>query len=303
MTDTHLENEKEQEPAPSMTQKRGVRIPRSRLRHTLAKSKLRVPLEWARHWGLRPADVFLGSYPRSGRTWARFVLYEILTGREATFESVNNTLRGVYSLSHGTPLLKGDGRLLSTHEQYRKEYKRAICLVRDGRDVVLSEYAYLKGLGFFDGDFDQFVAAFVGIGGNVDAYGTWHEHVSSWLDSPIASTPNFLLVRYEELRRNPEEWFGRMLDFLGVQVSREKIEQAVAHNSLREMKEKERKQPQMRSGDFVRSGAIRGWRGKLTESQIQLIEKYTGSVLVRLGYPLCAGLPEPAVIPSLSTLG
>jgi len=300
---TTIDLQKEKPTAPPAKRMVGARIPRSRLRHVLSNSVLRVPLEWVRHRGLRPADVFFGSYPRSGRTWSRFVLHEILTGRESTFESVNDSLRGVYSLSHGLPVLPGGGRLVNTHESYRKEYKRAFCLVRDARDVVLSEYAYLKGLGFFDGDLDQFIAGFVGIGPKINGYGTWPQHVSSWLDSPIAGTANFLLVHYEELRRNPEEWFGRIVDFLGVRFNEERIKQAVAHNSLREMKEKERSQPQIPSGDFVRSGAIQGWRGKLTDSQIELIEKHAGSVLVRLGYPLSAQLQELAALPSHSTVG
>jgi hypothetical protein len=286
---------REQQPVSSAQPTKKARIPRSRLRHHLSKSMLRVPLEWVRHRGLRSSDVFIGSYPRSGRTWSRFVLYEILTGRESNFADVNATLQGVYSLSHGIPVLPDGGRVVNTHEAYRKEYKRAMVLVRDVRDVVLSEYAYLKGLEFFDGSLDEFIPGFCGIGPKVNGYGTWQSHVSSWLDSPIAGTPNFLLVLYEELRRQPEEWFGRIVNFMGVQVTRERIEQAVAHNSIREMKEKERKQPQMRSGDFVRSGSIRGWRDKLTAAQVGLIEKHTGSVLQRLGYPLSSEVAEPAV--------
>jgi len=296
MTATDLQ--RAQVTAADPKQEKSPRKRRSRLRHTLSSSVLRIPLEWVRHRGLRPTDVFFGSYPRSGRTWSRFVLHEILTGHESTFESVNQALRGVYSLSHGIPVLPGGGRVVNTHESYRKEYKRAFCLVRDARDVVLSEYAFLKGLGFVEGNLDEFVARFLGVGPKINGYGVWPRHVASWLDSPIAGTPNFLLIRYEELRREPELWFGRIVDFLGVKVAKEKIKRAVEHNSLREMKEKERSQPQIPSGDFVRTGAIQGWRGKLTDSQLELIEKHAGSVLVRLGYPLCADSPELATVQS-----
>ena len=281
---------------PAKAREKGGRPPTSRFRYVLSKTKLRVPLEWIRHTGLRPADVFIGSYPRSGRTWSRFVLYEILTGRESNFEAVNSTLQGVYSLDHGMPVLPDGGRLVNTHESYRKEYKRAICLVRDARDVVLSEYAYLKGLGFFDGNLEEFLAGFVGVRGKVNGYGAWQNHVASWLDSPIAGTPNFLLVRYEDLRHDPEEWFGRITDFLGVRVRPERIQQAVANNSLKQMREKERSQPQLKTNDFVRTGLVQGWRGKLTSSELELIERHAGSVLARLGYPLDAHSPEPEVV-------
>lgn len=277
-------------------------VPKGRFRYVLSKTILRVPLAWVRHTGLRPADVFLGSYPRCGRTWARFVLHEILTGRESSFEAVNSTLQGVYGLSHGIPVLPGGGRVLNTHEAYRKEYRRAVCLVRDARDVVLSEYSYLTSLGYYRGTFDEFIAGFVGKGRRVNSYGPWPDHVTSWLDSPIAGTANFLLVKYEDLRRDPEEWFERISQFLGVQLSREKIHQAVANNSLKQMREKELSQPVLPMNNFVRTGSVQGWRGKLTEPQIELIEKYAGSVLVRLGYPLYAGSAELVAAPMSSAV-
>lgn len=36
----------------------------------------------------------------------------------------------------------------------------------------------------------------------------------------------------------------------------------------------------------MRSGSVGGWRGKLTKAQIELIERYAGEALKRLGYPL-----------------
>jgi hypothetical protein len=269
-----------------------------RFRYLLSKTKFRVPLYWIRHRGLRESDVFFGSYPRSGSTWSRFTLYEILTGREAGFDDVNATLRGIHRLERGIPVLPNDGRLLGSHEQYRKEYKRALYLVRDARDVVLSEYSYLKAMGFFRGDFDEFVEGFVGARARVNGFGPWQRHVSSWLDSPIADTPNLLLIRFEELRSNPEKSFERISEFLGVKTSREVVQRALTNNSIKRMKEKERAAPQLPSDSFVRSGSVQGWRGKLTPSQIEVIEKYAGSCLVRLGYQLSTASLEPAQVNS-----
>jgi hypothetical protein len=257
------------------------------LRHKLSKTKLRIPLCWIRHRGFRPTDVFLGSYPRSGSTWSRFILYELLTGREAGFDAVNTTLRGVHRLDRGIPTLPGEGRVLGSHEQYRREYKKAVFLVRDGRDVALSEYAFVRAQNFFHGDFDEFLLRFLGEGPRINGFGPWQEHVASWMDSPIAGTSNLLLVRYEDLRQSPEEWFGRMAAFFGVPVSRDTVRRALDNNSLNRMKEKERESPQFPSekDSFVRSGSVQGWRGKLTPSQIELIEQYAGASLMRLGYP------------------
>src|ERR1700691_5741401 len=244
-----------------------------RLRNHLSKTKARVPVVWFRHRAFRSEDIFLGAYPRSGSTWSRFILFQILTGQEAGFDTVNKTLPGVTSLRHGIPVLPHGGRLIGTHEAYRGEYKKAIYLVRDARDVLLSEYAYVKSLGYFESDFEEFVIEFAR--GKVNGFGPWHRNVLSWLDSPIADTPNLMVVRFEDLRRNPEEMFTRITDFLDVRVDRQLIRQAVADNSLDKMREKENQSPQMPPGKdrFIRSGSVQGWRGKLTHNTLLLGEQ------------------------------
>jgi hypothetical protein len=257
-----------------------------KLRRKLSRTGLRAPLVWLRHHGFRPADVFLGSYPRSGTTWSRFVLLEILTGHEGGFDEVNGMLHGVGNQATGAAVLPGGGRLLATHEQYRKQYHKAIYLVRDVRDVILSEFAYTTALEFFEDDLDAFISDF--LRKKVNPFGPWQKHVASWLDSPIGGTPNLLKVQYEELRKNPLEQFTRIATFLGVDSDPALIQRAIEHNSLAKMKEKERIAPQRASvkGQFVRKGEVQGWRAKLTAEQVQFITQHAGSILQRLGYPL-----------------
>jgi hypothetical protein len=271
-----------------------VRRPTStyrRLRRKLSKTGLRIPHIWLHHRGLRSSDVFLASYPRSGTTWSRFTLFEILTGRTAGFAAVDETVRLIYGPA-GPALLPANGRFLCTHEKYRKEYKRAIYLVRDVRDVALSEFAYITALEFFRGDFDQFLKAF--LYGKISPFNPWQKHVSSWLDSPIGSTTDLLVVRFEDLRNSPLQEFTRMAEFLGLDTNRDRIEQAIGNNELQRMKQKERAEPRRASvkGEFVRTGLVQGWRNKLTEEQLQLIEQHAGVALSRLGYQLASRLPS-----------
>ena len=167
-----------------------------KFRRHLSKTKLRVPHIWLRHHGIRPVDVMFGSYPRSGTTWSRFTLYEIFTGQPSGFEAVNSAIRGVGRHMFALRALPGNGRLINTHEQYRKEYKKAIYLARDGRDVALSEFAYTSALEFFEGDLDKFLKVF--LCGKISGFAPWHRHIHSWLDSPIAGTPNLLVVQFED---------------------------------------------------------------------------------------------------------
>ena len=266
-----------------------------KFRRHVSKTKLRIPHIWLRHRGLTNADAFFCSYPRSGTTWSRFTLFQILTGQEASFNAVNAALRGIGRHSMGQHLLPGNGRLISSHEQYRKDYRKAIYLVRDVRDVALSEFAYTTALEFFRGDLDEFLKVF--LYGKISGFGPWPRHISSWLNSPIAGTDKMLIVRFEDLRQNPAEGFRRMVDFLGVEVDDERIRKAIANNSVDKMREKERAEPQRASvkGRFVREGSVQGWRSKLTPAQVQLIEHHTGGLLRTLGYPVSGGTAESAL--------
>jgi hypothetical protein len=261
-----------------------------RLRRKFVRTPFRAPVVWLRHRDLRPADVFFGAYPKSGTTWVRFVLFEMLSDLPAGFVKTNELMGGIGFHANAMRLLPGGGRFISTHEYYRRDYGRAIYVVRDARDVLLSEYAFLKALDFFPGDLDSFVSHFLLT--RVSGYGPWHRNLASWLDSPIAASGNLHVVRFEDIRQDPVPCFARMAEFLGVKVSEEKIKLAVANNSIQKMREKENKEPVKASlrGRFVRDGAVRGWVSKLTPAQVRLIEEHAGSMLLRLGYPLSSEL-------------
>jgi len=269
-----------------------------KLRHEMAKSPARTPLVWLRHQSLRANDVFLASYPRSGSTWLRFTLYEILSGEPSSFDKVNAALRGISDYKYGAGLLPNNGRFIGTHESYRPAYRRAVYLVRDVRDVALSEYAFETNLGIAPKSMDDYLEdLFMGR----KRHGSWQHHVESWIDSPLAANGNLLFIRYEDLRKDSVEIFRQMVDFLGVKVSNDTIERAVANNTVQKMREKEDslykqdsysavpRRPQKgvgAGGRFIRSGSIGGWQGRLTPEQLNLIEKYTGPILLRLGYPM-----------------
>ena len=260
----------------------------------MAKSGLRGPLTRLRHWGLHGNDAFIASYPRSGNTWLRFVLFDILvSGQTSGFDEVNHIIAEVGLHQPAMKLLPGEGRLIKTHEAYRKQYQKAIYLVRDVRDVVLSEFAYQKALGWVPDDFEDFLGRF--LHGGVNPFSPWHEHVPGWVNSPLAGTPNFLLIRFEELRRNTEQVLNRVLDFLGVMVDPQVVRDAIANNTVKKMQEKEQRSPQLsdtapkptssEESRFIRSGSVGGWRNRLTQAQVERIEQYAGKILAQMGYP------------------
>lgn len=265
-----------------------------RFRHKAARTRFRAPLIWLRNCGLDSSDVFLASYPRSGSTWTRFVLYEILTGESSSFDNVNRGIpeNGIQWLAK--PLLPGEGRLIKTHEPYRPEYGRAVYLVRDMRDVIFSQYSREKELGILYDDFDGYLSKF--LRGKISGFGAWQKHIDSWLESPLPRRGDMLLLRFEDLRKDMEGAMGQMLDFFGVEVRPEVIRAAIANNTLDRMREKEIQSATLHQakggeeGRFVRKGSVGGWRERLTDEQLQVIDEFAGDAFRRMGYPQAAAV-------------
>ena len=255
-----------------------------KLRHTVSKTPARLPLVWIRHRGFHSSDVFVGSYPRSGSTWLRFMLLEILAGQVSGFENTNEMLPDVGNHETGASVLPESGRLIKTHESFRPEYKRAIYLVRDPRDVALSEFAYQKALGYAKDDFDAYLQRFLQRG--VNPFGSWIVHANSWMNAADQGRSEILHVNFEELKQKPEEQLGRIVDFLRMPDVKSRIIAAIENNSVARMKEKEKASPQRASakGRFIRSGSAGGWRSSFTDRQCQLVQQYAGSLMARLGY-------------------
>jgi len=266
-----------------------------------ARSKIRIPLVWSWHRGLQPQDVFLASYPRSGSTWLRFMLFEILCGEEPGFRKLEDRLPEIQWQRGKAPILPNGGRLIKTHEQYRKDYTRAVFLVRDVRDVFLSAFARGNEDGivelFSNGDMDSFLESFMT--GRALQMGSWQEHSRSWLESPIAKNGNLMVVKYEDMRKNPEPVLAQLLEFVGIRPNLSVIRKAVENNTLQQMRKREDKEKQTgeqsvllgphkkgtsEEGRFVRKGSVGGWRSKLSPAQVRLIDQYAGEVLDALGY-------------------
>jgi hypothetical protein len=274
------------------------------LRRKASRSRLRAPVVWLRHLGLSPRDVFVASYPRSGSTWVRFLLVELLTRYTAGFDRVNHLIPDIGRHRTSPEMLPAGGRLIKTHELYRSAYRRAVYITRDVRDVVLSEFDYENARQRISEDFDTFLM--LSLKSNVNGYGCWQDHVLSWLASPLARTDRLLLIKFEDLRARTEDTLTAVAEFLGIQPDRAAICTAITNNTVHRMREKEDQvsdidgySPVKANGDgtrFVRSGSIGGWRARLSESQVRLIEQYAGVGLTRLGYarealPVAVGMP------------
>ncbi len=268
------------------------------IRYKASTTSLRKPLIWLRNLGLDSNDVFLASYPRSGNFWLRFLIAEIVTGNVAEFDNLQNIIPEI-GVHHGAlPLLPSGGRVIKTHELYHEAYRRAIYIVRDPRDILLSIYAGEKEGGLvYAHDFDEYTRAY--LGGQITRWGSWRTHVESWMNSPLARSGDMLVTRYEDMKQNVEAVLTEALKFLGLSADAGAIRRALADNSvdnLRKREESSQKLTKWRSGDvspllrksearrFIRTGVAGGWRNQLTPAQNDLFKKELGDLIEFFGY-------------------
>ena len=274
----------------------------TQFRGRMARTRLRSPLVWLRHLGLDTADVYLASYPRSGNTMLRFILAEVLSGIPSSFDSIQRIIPEIGVHVHAHPLLPGAGRLIKTHEPYRRKYQRAIYIVRDVRDVMLSSFAretavdvlHIRAL-------DDYIRPFMQ--GRMTRFGSWQNHVEGWISSPLARRGDLLILRFEDVRNNLEGTIARCLVFLGKTASPEIICNAVHNNTLAKMREKEDRATTLpkspdEEGRWIGRGSVAGWRGKLTEQQLEIVDAYACDLLAHFGYPTnISNLPQVSPVP------
>jgi Sulfotransferase domain len=261
----------------------------ARLRWRLRRLRplLRKPRVVLRHRGLHPADVVLDEYPRSGGTWLTFMLAEVLFDRPIDFESEGSFVPPVGSHRATPAILPDGGRLLRTHEPFRTDYPKAVYVVRHVCDVAVSYYHWWKWTGVDSAEFKTFLRMF--LDGHVDGYGTWHDHVTSWLD--VGDRP-VRVVRYEDLRSDTPGALRGIVEFLGTPAIDERIVNAVRNNSLDRMREKQERarssvfRSRAPDQDVVRTGSSGGWREWLDAGDVALVERVAGPTLQRLGYEL-----------------
>ena len=234
------------------------------------------------------ADCFLISYPKSGRTWFRFVLshyfdnaakLHVGTNLHNMFSVLPNfdldTVRGIPSFDFASHVPKVPFIPVS-HLGYQRSLfldRPVIFMVRDPRDVIVSAYFHAtRHKHRFEGSISDFIMdAKQGLPCLVSYLNRWAVGLKRCKN---------IILTYEELSRNTESETARILAFLGCEIDQTALVQAVKAGHFSAMQEREISEG-LPAHDYDRSdteslrmrrGQAGGFGDYLSAEQISAIE-------------------------------
>jgi hypothetical protein len=181
--------------------------------------------------------LFIASYPKSGTTWMQAIVFHILNEGKglqfdhisdyAPFYEIDQTWENFEQYTRAHERL--GWRVFNTHLPWRMMPKgpsmKYIYVVRNGRDVVVSFYHHLSNQVGAAGSLNQSFAEFLNdwCHGRI-VFGSWIDHLHSWISACNDPKSNILLMRYEDMKGNLKGSIEKVARFLEVPVSAESIE-------------------------------------------------------------------------------
>jgi len=208
--------------------------------------------------------VWLASYPRSGNTYLRSILWTCFGLQTGSIYPNDLSLDVAQHVGHFEGAAHGlfpadflQLPLVKTHE-WPVDDRRAIYIVRNGRDSCCSLHQFLRASGY-DVDLDTIIAG--------QAYfGSWSSHFLAW--DPQAR-PNTLFLRFEQLTKDFEGTLDQLAGFLEMRPLQSVPPKLVAARDL--------------GPHWLSPGSLP--RNAMTRTQEALFDRLHGEVMARLGYP------------------
>jgi hypothetical protein len=239
-------------------------------------------------------DTFLVSYPKSGNTWVRLLVANLIHPEEAvTLTGADRLIPSVDGQSRRYFEQMPRPRVIKSHYPFCETYKRVIYVVRDPRDIAVSQYHFqIKRRVLEEGyPIDKFINSFVA--GEVCPYGSWGENVASWMGARTGD-PNFLIVRYENLLRQTYDELGRIAALMQIKATPERLRTAVERSTANQMRKMERQEGLLWASTkdtrqdipFIRAATDGQWQSALSPASVQKIEATWGHLMLIFGYKL-----------------
>jgi len=233
-----------------------------------------------------PEDIFIAGYPKSGNTWFQDLVAGIVFGvvsDKSHPKLVNDLVPDVhedesYYKRYQTPTF------FKTHHKPLPQYRNVVYLLRDGRDVMVSYWHYVKALQRKEIDFLTMVQS------GKDLYPCkWHEHVAAWMANPYGA--RMIVIKYEDLLTEPVRQLERFCAFSGIEADTSHLEMISGGTSFQKLQDRERRKGVIsdqwpKEKLFRRRGVAGSFRDEMPEEVLRAFLAEAKDTLVEHGYVL-----------------
>jgi hypothetical protein len=260
-------------------------------------------------------DAFLLSFPKCGRTWLRFQIGRAIQQhfklevknltRVSEMADLHPAIPAINVTHENQPHRKRPEELGTDKRRFRG--KKVIFMVRDPRDVLVSYYFHKsrreveRDFWFFQGKRRETHTPFKGtlsefLNEDLGGFDTLLRYYNIWAENREVPEA-FMVVRYEDMHKDPVGELRRVLDFLGLgEISDDEVKEAVTFSSFENMQAIEREKRiqvgRLRPGDKddkdsfkVRRGKAGGYKDYLSPEEVAELNARMAATLTDLyGY-------------------
>ncbi len=226
------------------------------------------------------SPVILSSYPKSGRTWLRFILANYITQTYnlnldvdfwCLFTLVPN---GGKDPKKGLPAYQLGDRpdiplILATHGFWHQKFieRKVIWLIRSPADVLVSHYCHLSySMGIYNNSISNFLRSpEQGLNRLIVYLNQWSQHLDE---------NKTRILSYEQMQSQPHGTLKALIEFIGMPWDKPALEYAIEAASFGIMRAIETKKgaPWVR-GNQENSAALRTRRGEVGSYHKHLSEE------------------------------
>ena len=282
-------------------------LPEVRLNELKVRSYMDI--EWIRSMKdmkLRPDDIWIVTYPKSGTTWTQQIVRHILArgrgdctgkvidavpwvegfGNDPTFGSSRINVDSMASprafMSHLPYSMMPCGLPNSTPGRY-------IYVVRNPKDVVVSFFHYERGMPFsplyeWEEFFDMFMTGKL-------VYGDYFDHVLSWWAHQ--DDDNVLFLKYEDMKRDLPTAVAQIAKFINQDISKELVDEIAHKTTFANMKKDSsanyewmNKHRRSTATTFMRKGEVGDWKNYFTPEQSARLDAVYDNKMKKIGIEL-----------------